>query len=189
MVSILAKKFGTKRAIARINNVEIIKKEGFELKFINGGGTGSVHSTIEDPVVSEVTIGSGFFNPHLFDNYKDFKFNPALLFGIQVVRTPENGTFTCHGGGFIASGGIENLKAPKVHLPSGGKLDKNEGAGEVQTPVIYNNDIDLKIGDPIFLRHAKSGELCERFNELILIKDHKVSSKVATYRGQGLSFG
>ena len=183
-----------KRSIPKINSwrkeaVDIIIKEGFDLRFVNGGGTGSVHSTIEDPVVTEVTIGSGFFNPHLFDNYKEFKFHPALLFGIQIVRIPRKGTYTCHGGGFIASGGLEKLKAPKVYLPKDGKLDKNEGAGEVQTPVIFNNDIDLKIGDPIFLRHSKSGELCERFNELILIKDHEISGRAKTYRGEGLAFG
>lgn len=183
-----------KWSIPKINNwrkeaVNIIKKEGFNLKFINGGGTGSVHSTVEDPVVTEVTIGSGFFNPHLFDNYQNFQLEPSLLFGIQIVRIPKKGTFTCHGGGFIASGGIEKLKAPKVHLPKYGKLDKNEGAGEVQTPVIYNNDIELNIGDPIFFRHAKSGELCERFNDLIMIKDHKITNRAKTYRGEGLSFG
>ena len=183
-----------KRSIPKLNNwrkeaVDLIKQEGFNLKFINGGGTGSVDTTIEDPVVTEITIGSGFFNSHLFDNYANFQLHPSLLFGIQIVRIPKKGTYTCHGGGFIASGGIEKLKAPKIHLPKGGELDKNEGAGEVQTPVIYNNDIDLKIGDPIFLRHAKSGELCERFNELVLIKDHKISGKVATYRGDGQSFG
>ncbi len=183
-----------KRSIPKINNwrkeaFEIINKEGFHLKFINGGGTGSVHSTTEDPVVTEVTIGSGFFNPHLFDNYQDFQFHPALLFGIQIVRIPKKGTFTCHGGGFIASGGIEKLKAPKVYLPKHGKLDKNEGAGEVQTPVIFNNNIDLKIGDPIFFRHAKSGELCERFNELILIKNNGITGRAKTYRGEGLCFG
>lgn len=183
-----------KRSIPKINNwrkeaLNSIKKEGFNLKFINGGGTGSVHSTVEDPVVTEVTIGSGFFNPHLFDNYQNFQLQPSLLFGIQIVRIPKKGTFTCHGGGFIASGGIEKLKAPKVHLPKHGELDKNEGAGEVQTPVIYKNDIELNIGDPIFFRHAKSGELCERFNDLIMIKDHKITSRAKTYRGEGLSFG
>jgi D-serine deaminase-like pyridoxal phosphate-dependent protein len=183
-----------KRSIPKINNwrkeaVNIINKEGFNLKFINGGGTGSVHSTVEDPVVTEVTIGSGFFNPHLFDNYQNFQLQPSLLFGVQIVRIPKKGTFTCHGGGFIASGGIEKLKAPKVHLPKYGNLDKTEGAGEVQTPVIYNNDIELNIGDPIFFRHAKSGELCERFNDLIMIKDHKITNRAKTYRGEGLSFG
>ena len=183
-----------KRSIPKINNwrkeaVNIINKEGFNLKFINGGGTGSVHSTVEDPVVTEVTIGSGFFNPHLFDNYQNFQLQPSLLFGVQIVRIPKKGTFTCHGGGFIASGGIEKLKAPKVHLPKHGELDKNEGAGEVQTPVIYKNDIELNIGDPIFFRHAKSGELCERFNDLIMIKDLKIINRAKTYRGEGLSFG
>jgi len=169
--------------------VEYIEAEGFELRIVNGGGTGSLESTCLEEVVTEVTVGSGFYNSHLFDYYQNFQLRPAMFYGIQVVRIPEKGVYTCHGGGFIASGGIEKVKAPVIYLPQGGQLDPMEGAGEVQTPVRFNKlKSPLEIGDPVFLRHAKAGELCERFNEIILL-DENGYERTLTYRGEGMSFG
>lgn len=169
--------------------VEYIEAEGFPLRIVNGGGTGSLESTRQEEVVTEVTVGSGFYNSHLFDYYQNFQLEPAMFYGIQIVRVPEEGIYTCHGGGFIASGGIEKVKAPVIYLPRGGHLDPMEGAGEVQTPVRFKNlEERLEIGDPVFLRHAKAGELCERFNEIILLgeKDYEL---MLTYRGEGMNFG
>ena len=170
------------RALAEIE----LKK--IKLKFINGGGTGSVESTIEDPSVTEITVGSGFYNAHLFDNYARFRLLPAAGFACAISRIPKKGIYTCAGGGYIASGAIEKLKAPLPMLPAGVKLTENEGAGEVQTPVLYSGTQKLEIGDPIFFRHAKAGELCERFNELFLIRKGKIENRVTTYRGDGQCF-
>ena len=63
-----------------------------------------------------------------------------------------------------------------------------EGAGEVQTPVRYAGPAALRLGDPIFMRHSKAGELCERFNELALVADGKIAGAAPTYRGQGMAF-
>jgi D-serine deaminase-like pyridoxal phosphate-dependent protein len=64
-----------------------------------------------------------------------------------------------------------------------------EGAGEVQTPlVLAKNSPRIELGDPIFFQHAKAGELCERFNELILIQGNKIVDRVKTYRGEGFAF-
>jgi D-serine deaminase-like pyridoxal phosphate-dependent protein len=41
-------------------------------------------------------------------------------------------------------------------------------------------------GDPILFRHAKAGELAERFRTLHLIAGGRVLDEVPTYRGQGL---
>jgi len=169
--------------------VELIASQGHQLRFVNGGGTGSLESTAPEPAVTEVTIGSGFYAPHLFDYYQNFELSPALFYAIPIVRKPTSDVYTCHGGGFIASGGIEQIKAPIVYLPQTGKLDKMEGAGEVQTPIRFGKlGTTLQIGDPIFLRHAKAGELCERFNKIIFLENEGLL-EVPTYRGDGQSFG
>jgi D-serine deaminase-like pyridoxal phosphate-dependent protein len=168
--------------------IQLIKDNGFQLRFINGGGTGSIKETLEEEYITEVTVGSGFYNPTLFDNYSTFSFQPAAGFAVQIVRNPKENYFTCHGGGYIASGEIGHLKEPKIYLPKEAKLDKNEGCGEVQTPVIYKGKEELKVGDPIFFRHAKAGELCERFNYLHLIRNNSIQKTITTYRGDGYSF-
>lgn len=169
--------------------IELIESQGIELRIVNGGGTGSLESTSQEEVVTEVTVGSGLFNSHLFDNYSAYQLAPAMFYAIPIVRKPKDDIYTCHGGGFIASGGVESIKAPIIHLPPEGRLDKNEGAGEVQTPIRFDNLAeDLSLGDPIFMRHAKAGELCERFNKVVFMGDKDLTA-YPTYRGQGMSFG
>lgn len=177
-----------KIADKRKKAVEMIKSMGFELKIVNGGGTGSLETTIKEDVITEVTVGSGFFNSHLFDNYRQFKHEPAAGFACAINRHPNKNIFTCSGGGYVASGSPEKLKSPLPFLPKGAKLIKNEGAGEVQTPIVYKGNEKLKIGDPVFFRHSKAGELCERFNFLNLIRDNKTEQTVPTYRGEGECF-
>ena len=183
------KKFSiNKIADKRKKAVEMIKAMGFDLKIVNGGGTGSLESTIREDVITEVSVGSGFFNSHLFDNYSKFKHQPAAGFACAINRRPSKNIFTCSGGGYVASGSPEKLKLPLPFLPQGAKLIKNEGAGEVQTPIIYKGNEKLQIGDPVFFRHSKSGELCERFNSLNLIRKNKIEIEVPTYRGEGQCF-
>lgn len=177
-----------KIAAKRKQALEKIRQMGFELKFVNGGGTGSVESTVAEPDVTEVTVGSGFYTPHLFDYYRDFSMQPAAGFALAINRIPKKDIYTCSGGGYIASGAIEKIKAPVPWLPEGAKLDANEGAGEVQTPVIYHGPESLETGDPVLFRHSKAGELCERFNSLLLIRQGTVAGEVPTYRGEGKCF-
>lgn len=172
----------------RTQIVSAILKEEFELSFVNGGGTGSVEITSEEDLVTEVTVGSGFYSPKLFDYYKNFRHLPAAGYAIEITRIPKKGIYTCHGGGYVASGSAGIDKLPFPYLPTGAKLDPNEGAGEVQTPIRYNGPLKLTYGDPIFMRHAKAGELCERFKELYLISNGKIIDKVPTYRGEGQCF-
>jgi D-serine deaminase-like pyridoxal phosphate-dependent protein len=40
----------------------------------------------------------------------------------------------------------------------------------------------------VFFQHAKAGELCERFNELYLLKGGEIVGQVPTYRGEGMCF-
>jgi D-serine deaminase-like pyridoxal phosphate-dependent protein len=168
--------------------VDLIKSSGFELRFVNGGGTGSELTTRAEPVVTEITVGSGFYSPALFDHYKAFRYQPAAGYAIEIVRKPAPGIYTCLGGGYVASGAAGPDKLPQPYLPEGAKLIPLEGAGEVQTPVVYQGMYRLDPGDPIFMRHAKAGELCERFTHLVLIKQGQVVDEVATYRGDGQCF-
>lgn len=166
--------------------VDFIQQSGHELRFINGGGTGSLSSTIHESIVTEVTIGSGLYAPHLFDDYQDFALAPAMCFSLPILRNPKEGIYTALGGGYTASGSVTPPKLPKPFLPHGLQLLKHEGAGEVQTP--FESKLKLKIGDLVFFRHAKAGELLERFNTIYLIRKNKIESIVKTYRGEGMAF-
>lgn len=186
-------KFLKKRSIKtiaerRASCLKVFAAKGIQLDFVNGGGTGSIESTLEETGVTEITVGSGFYQSHLFDNYSNFKHKPAAAFALQIVRQPQKDMFTALGGGYIASGATDKNKTPQVYLPEGMQLIANEGAGEVQTPFVYKGNESLKIGDVVFFRHAKAGELCERFNELILVRDSKIEQSVPTYRGEQKCF-
>ncbi len=155
------------------------------LRFVNGGGTGSVQSTAAEPAVTEVAAGSGLFAPTLFDAYTSFTPRPAAFFALPVVRRPGRGVATVLGGGYPASGAPGRDRLPRPVFPPGLRLDRQEGAGEVQTPL---HGTELAIGDRVWFRHAKAGELCERFDHLHLIEGNRVVSTVPTYRGEGRTF-
>ncbi|MEA2400495.1 MAG: hypothetical protein QOK00_898 [Thermoleophilaceae bacterium] len=160
-------------------------REVAPVAIVNGGGTGSIHTTAREPAVTEITAGSGFFAPTLFDRYADFTLTPAAMFAVPVVRKPSGGMATLLGGGYHASGAAGRDRLPAPYLPRGLRLDSLEGAGEVQTPVIGAAAASLRLGDRVYLRHAKAGELCERFNGLYLVRDGEVVDQVPTYRGEG----
>lgn len=185
--------FLKKRSTKELRNrraavVEGLASLGMDLRVVNGGGTGSLETTREENVVTEVTVGSGFFSPALFDDYQQFSHVPAAGFALEVTRIPKAHTYTCLGGGYIASGSAGKDRLPKPYLPEGAALFPMEGAGEVQTPIHYNGPISIGLGDPVLFRHAKAGELCERFNSLLLIQDGAVVDEVPTYRGEGQCF-
>jgi D-serine deaminase-like pyridoxal phosphate-dependent protein len=160
-------------------------REVAPMPIVNGGGTGSVHTTSDEEVITEVTAGSGFFAPLLFDRYSDFTLTAAAMFAMPVVRRPSGGVATLLGGGYPASGGAGRDRLPAPYLPRGLRLDAQEGAGEVQTPVIGAAAASLRIGDRVYLRHAKAGELCERFDALHLVRGGEIVDEVPTYRGEG----
>jgi D-serine deaminase-like pyridoxal phosphate-dependent protein len=159
------------------------------LEFVNGGGTGSLERTSAEAAVTEIGAGSGLYQPRLFDAYRAFSGRPAALFALPVVRRPGPGVVTALGGGYVASGPASASRLPLPHLPAGLRLDREEGAGEVQTPLLGAAADGLRIGDRVWLRHAKAGELCERFGELHLVEGDQVVETVPTYRGEGQAFG
>jgi D-serine deaminase-like pyridoxal phosphate-dependent protein len=158
------------------------------LELVNGGGTGSLHITAREPAVTELTAGSGLYGPALFDSYRAFTPRPAALFALPIVRRPGRGVVTALGGGYLASGPADAARLPVPHLPAGLRLDRQEGAGEVQTPLLGPAADDLVIGDRVYLRHAKAGELCERFSSLHLLEGGRIVEEAPTYRGEGECF-
>lgn len=168
--------------------VGIIRESGIELPLVNAGGTGSLESSAAELVVTEVTAGSGFYAPHLFDHYVGFRHQPAAGFALSVTRLPAPDRVTCLGGGYVASGETGPAKAPKPYLPEGLELLSHEMAGEVQTPLKVPQNVSLALGDPVFFRHAKAGELCEHFNALQLLHENGEVESVPTYRGESQCF-
>jgi D-serine deaminase-like pyridoxal phosphate-dependent protein len=158
------------------------------LTLVNGGGTGSLHTTGAEAAVTELTAGSGLYAPTLFDSYSAFELRPAAMFALPVVRRPGPRTVTLLGGGYHASGAAGADRLPQPHLPAGLRLDPREGAGEVQTPVSGAAAADLAVGDNVYMRHAKAGELCERFERLYLVSEGRIVDEVPTYRGEGKCF-
>jgi D-serine deaminase-like pyridoxal phosphate-dependent protein len=182
-----------RRSVPEINErrratVAALTQAGHVLRFVNGGGTGSFESTRADTSVTELAAGSGVYAPALFDHYRAFRAQPAAGFAVQVTRRPAPGIVTCAGGGYVASGPAGPDRLPRPWLPAGCTLLPHEGAGEVQTPVRVPAGLRLEIGDPLLLRHAKAGELCERFNELLLVQGGRIVDRAATYRGDGQCF-
>jgi len=159
------------------------------LDFVNGGGTGSLESTAADTSVTELTAGSGLVGPTLFDAYRRFSPEPALLFALPVVRRPGPGLATLFSGGYVASGTGTPDRLPRPWLPAGLRLVGTEGAGEVQTPVRGAAADTLATGDRVWMRHAKAGELAERFREYHLLGADGQLTTVPTYRGEGKCFG
>jgi D-serine deaminase-like pyridoxal phosphate-dependent protein len=158
------------------------------LEFVNGGGTGSLHTTSKEEAVTDIAAGSGFYAPTLFDTYTSFHLEPAAIFGLPIVRKPSESTATALGGGYLASGVGAKDRMPTPYLPEGLKFDANEGAGEVQSPLLGKAARALQVGDRAYFRHTKAGELCERFNSLLLVEGYEIIDEVPTYRGEGHAF-
>ena len=186
---------GARRAVKRMSRGPVeraraavaraLADAGLPIGLFNGGGTGSVAWAAADPTLTEVTIGSGFVDSLLFDQYRGLELEPAACFALQVVRRPAPLLVTCHGGGFIASGDGGPDRLPRPWLPEGCALLALEGAGEVQTPVALpeHGAIEITLGDPILFRHAKAGELAEHFDHYLLVRGDTIVERAPTWRG------
>ena len=167
--------------------VEALRTET-DLRFVNAGGTGSLHRFGGDPVVTELAAGSGLYAPTLFDGYDDFSPRPAMAFALPVVRRPAERVVTAFGGGYVASGEPGWARVPRP-VRAGLALVRTEAAGEVQTP-LHGDDADgLAIGDRVWMRGAKAGELLERFDTVHLVSGGQLVESVPSYRGEGRNFG
>ncbi|GGF37723.1 alanine racemase [Marmoricola endophyticus] len=193
------------RALQRASALELAERRGAavsavrrvaDLEFVNGGGTGSVESTHADPSVTEVAAGSGLFGPHLFDTYAHFSPAPAAAFALGVVRKPAPDVVTLLGGGWVASGPPTADRLPQVVWPQGLATVGREGAGEVQTPLRGEAARSMAVGDRVWLRHTKAGELSEHVDRLVLVEggpgldtgEARTVGALDTYRGEGKAF-
>ena len=185
----LVKRRSAESLAQRRGEVVASVREVADLEFVNGGGTGSLHVTGQDPAVTELAAGSGLYGPTLFDGYDDFTPQPAAAFALPVVRRPGPGFVTAFGGGYVASGPPGWARVPTSFGRPGITLVKSEGVGEVQTPLQGKGVRDLRLGDRVWFRYAKAGEMCERFDALHLLSGDQLVETVPTYRGEGKNFG
>jgi D-serine deaminase-like pyridoxal phosphate-dependent protein len=183
------------RALQRASMTELAERravviaavrEVAELEFVNGGGTGSFESSAVEGTLTELAAGSGLFSPGLFDGYTRFRHTPAAYFVTPVVRRPAPGWVTVFKGGYIASGVPRADRVPTIAWPPGLEYSGLEGAGEVQTPLTGPGTEDLRIGDLVWFRHAKAGELAEHFNGFLVVQGSSIVETWSTYRGEGL---
>ncbi|MFB9641946.1 alanine racemase [Agromyces lapidis] len=163
-------------------------REHAELEFVNGGGTGSLERTSADPAITEIAAGSGLFGGHLFDGYEHFTPAPAAAFALDVVRRPSAAHATILGGGWVASGPPAPDRLPRIVWPEGLVMEPREMAGEVQTPVSGRAARRLGVGDRVWFRHTKSGELAEHLNEFAVVDGDETVETIPTYRGEGKAF-
>jgi D-serine deaminase-like pyridoxal phosphate-dependent protein len=163
-------------------------REVAPLEFWNAGGSGSLETSAADPAVTELAAGSGLLVPGLFDHYRTFTPRPAAFYAVPVTRRSHPGFVTVHGGGLIASGPPGADRAPLPWAPPGLRLTSTEGAGEVQTPLSGHPTSSLRIGDLVWFRHAKSGELFEHVTTAHLLAGDRIIESVPTYRGAGQAF-
>lgn len=158
-----------------------------KVRFINGGGSGSMAYTAQQREVTEITVGSAFYAPALFDQFTHLDLEKAAGFALRVTRKPEKNIVVCHGGGYTASGAIGADRLPVFYEPTFFSYLSLEGAGEVQSPIKVKHK-NINVGDTLYFRHAKAGELCERFQKLHAIRGDKYIGSYNTYRGDGQCF-
>jgi D-serine deaminase-like pyridoxal phosphate-dependent protein len=187
-IALMKRRSAEELSVRRSEVVAALRRAGHELEFVNSGGTGSLEISSPDPAVTEVTAGSGLYSPALFDGYRSFESDPSLYFALPVVRRPAADIATAFGGGYIASGPAKKSRQPKP-IGDGLSLIGTEGAGEVQTPLRGKGARELAVGDRVWMRHAKAGELLERFDLVQLVEGSAVTQSVPSYRGEGKNFG
>jgi D-serine deaminase-like pyridoxal phosphate-dependent protein len=159
-----------------------------ELDFVNGGGTGSLGRLAAADSLTEFAAGSGLYAPTLFDAYDDFAPRPAMTYALPVVRRPAKGIVTAYSGGYVASGEPGWTRVPSP-IGTALRLIRSEAAGEVQTPLRGRAADGLALGDRVWMRGAKAGELLERFDHVHLVQQGRLVETVPSYRGEGQNFG
>lgn len=160
-------------------------REFADLEFVNGGGTGSLNESAAEGTLTELAAGSGFYTPTLFDHFSRINHKAAAFFACQVSRIPSKGWATVNSGGWIASGPPAQDRVPQPVWPADLKYSGTEGAGEVQTPLRGEATKDLSIGDTVWFRHAKAGEMTEHVNYIVAVSPDGSTSTWDTYRGKG----
>ena len=89
-------------------------REVAAVPIVNGGGTGSIHSTRERAPSRRSRPAPAFTRPLSSTATRSSALTPAAMFAMPVVRRPSGGVATLLGGGYLASGaaGPDRLPAP-----------------------------------------------------------------------------
>ncbi|GAB3078125.1 alanine racemase [Corynebacterium aquatimens] len=160
-------------------------REFADLEFVNGGGTGSLDVSAAEGTLTELAAGSGFYTPVIFDNFADINHKPSAYFVCQVSRLPAEGWATVNSGGWIASGPAGQDRLPVPVYPAGLGYSTTEGPGEVQTPLHGHATKSLTVGDAVWFRHAKAGEMTENVDSIVAVNPDGTYEIWDTYRGKG----
>ena len=136
-----------------------------DLDFVNGGGTGSLHVTGLDPSLTELAAGSGLYAPTLFDGYDALRARAGrLLRRSRWCAVPAEGIVTAYGGGYVASGPPGWSRVPSPLAEQGLELIAARGRARCRRRCEGAGADRLALGDRVWFRHAKAGELAERFD-------------------------
>ena len=160
-----------------------------ELEWVNAGGTGSLTRSKDLGIATELTSGSGFYAPTLFDTYRSLDLTPAAFFCLPdrappTPRRRDRARRRLHRVGRARP----RPPAPAVHAGRGSRSTPTRPRARSRRPLVGAAAKKLRVGDRVYMRHAKAGELCERFDSLYLVEGDSVADEVPTYRGEGLTF-
>ena len=145
-------------------------REVADLELVNGGGTGSLETTSAEAAVTEVAAGSGLFSPALFDGYDAFRGRPAAFFALDVTRRPGPGLVTVAGrwlGGVRALRGVTGCRC-RPGRPGCG-CSRRRAPARCRRRCAGRAADRLAVGDRVWFRHAKAGELGEHVAVLHLV--------------------
>ena len=162
---------GARAARKRRAAVVAAVREVAELEFVNGGGTGSIAATAAEPAVTEVAAGSGFYAPVLFDHYSSLR--AASGRGLRARRRPQ----AVAADRDRARRRLRRLRrrraataSPSPTCRAGCGSTRSRAPARSRRRCSASPRRALEVGDRVYFRHAKAGELCERFNSLHLVE-------------------
>jgi D-serine deaminase-like pyridoxal phosphate-dependent protein len=181
------KSLSARELIDRRDEVILAVRDLAELKLINGGGTGSLHIVSRDHLLTELSAGSVCTDlPCSITIATSHPCRPPSS-SAQWYASQAHDTRSCTPVATSLQG--HRARQPLPWMPPKLRLLRTEGAGEVQTPLRGAAAAELQVGDQVWFRHAKAGELCERFDRLHLVQGDQIVDDVPTYRGEGRTFG
>ena len=185
----LVKKRSAAELLERRSKVVAAVREHADLRIVNAGGTGSLDVTGADPVITELTAGSGLFSPGLFDELRRVRVAPGRL--LRARRRPQADRRRRHAVlrrlHRVRPGAEE--PAAQARLAGGALPARRRGCRGGADAGQGSAARDLRLGDRVLLRHAKAGELCERFDTVTIVAADGSVETVPTYRGEGKNFG
>jgi D-serine deaminase-like pyridoxal phosphate-dependent protein len=170
----------------RAATVEALKGDGHAVAVVLGGSTGDLAGALRDPTLTDLPVGEGLLCPVRCDRY-GLNLKPAIHFALPVVRRPDAEHITCRGGGYPSAGPDPAWPVPV--WPPGLRVVAEEGWGQSHTAFSVAPGAAPPIGGAVVCRPARSGDLLDRFNEVLLYQGDQLVEVLPTWRGLGLPTG